>query len=596
MRKIALFLALCLSLSLLGGCAGSGSTTGAPPSSTPEAAPSDADGSAENEPLFAGDLEDYDFSSSAESGVNAFDLQLLHAQAFSDGLAWVKYEDESGNLTTSVINTDGFVCFSLPVGVNPNYMSPFEDGYAYYRIGDAEEYETSNEVIVDANGKEYYRTQNSESAKQWIHIVGYANGHFLCCIETTGLEAITYQLALMQPDGTVTASVECDYMTVQYGNYDYVDYYGEGWYSLAGSGWDYRCIRYVNFEKQAFLMNPAVDQLAGEFSEGTAMAWTIINKGLPAVLKYVDTDLNVVQETSLRIEYAENERGFFQYDNTCGDNSIATVDGAFYDYHGNLICQVTDYPNLAKTYSRFYDGYALLLIEGADGDIYVTVVDQQGKIQFEPYDLAVNGKSHSDFIEKRIYDNYLILQDTSGAYVLMDMSGKIVHSIAEDFPGYEIRTIEEGYSEGYAVITYTKDGITYQKHYPVVEAAAAGDSVYDVGSLSAFTEASGNPSYNPEEYGFMFISDFSIEGKWKSVGDSGFGQAQPGAIVAFDGTNCNFFSPKDTYALYQDGDTYKLDVTSYLFADTLTFTVNTVSEDYIVITSGQTVTTLERVE
>ena len=82
----------------------------------------------------------------------------------------------------------------------------------------------------------------------------------------------------------------------------------------------------------------------------------------------------------------------------------------------------------------------------------------------------------------------------------------------------------------------------------------------------------------------------------KSIGDSGFGQAQPGAIVAFDGTNCNFFSPKDSYTLYQDGDTYKLDVTSYLFADTLTFTVNTIDEDHIVITSGQTVTELERVE
>lgn len=74
MRKIALFLALCLSLSLLGGCAGSGSTTGAPPSSTPEVTPSDAGGSTENNPLFSGDLEDYDFSSSAESGVNAFNL------------------------------------------------------------------------------------------------------------------------------------------------------------------------------------------------------------------------------------------------------------------------------------------------------------------------------------------------------------------------------------------------------------------------------------------------------------------------------------------------------------------------------------------
>ena len=224
------------------------------------------------------------------------------------------------------------------------------------------------------------------------------------------------------------------------------------------------------------------------------------------------------------------------------------------------------------------------------------MVDQQGKIQFEPYDLAVNGKSHSDFIEKRIYDNYLILQDTSGAYVLMDMSGKIVHSIAEDFPGYEIRTIEEGYSEGYAVITYTKDGITYQKHYPVVEAAAAGDSVYDVGSLSASTEASGNPSYNPEEYGLCLSAISLSRANGRASAIPALGKHSRERLWPLTAPTATFFSPKDTYALYQDGDTYKLDVTSYLFADTLTFTVNTVSEDYIVITSGQTVTTLERVE
>ena len=136
MRKIALFFALCLSLSLLGGCAGSGSTTGAPPSSTPEAVPSDADGS-ENEPLFGGDLEDYDFSSSAESGVNAFDLQLLHAQKFYEGLAWVQYEDEAGSLVTSVIDTNGTICFSLPAGVEPSYMAPVVDGYSFYRVGDS---------------------------------------------------------------------------------------------------------------------------------------------------------------------------------------------------------------------------------------------------------------------------------------------------------------------------------------------------------------------------------------------------------------------------------------------------------------------------
>ena len=193
MRKIALFLALCLSLSLLGGCAKGDSTAAAPSSSTPEAAPSD--GSTENEPLFAGDLEDYDFSSSAESGVNAFNLQLLHAQKFSEGLAWVQYEDETGSLVTSVINTDGTICFSLPDGVEPSYMAPFVDGYSFYRVGDS--YTSSYEVAIDQDGNEYYRTSNSDDAKSWEHIIGQHDGQYICLVEKNGLEDIEFILSLI---------------------------------------------------------------------------------------------------------------------------------------------------------------------------------------------------------------------------------------------------------------------------------------------------------------------------------------------------------------------------------------------------------------
>lgn len=589
MRRASLLLTAILVLSLLGGCASSSDTTAPPPSNAPS--------SSEYDPITS-NPKDYNFSSSTTSNVNAFELQLLTAQEFSDGLAWVQYEDETGSLITSVINTEGAVCFSLPIGIEPSYMSPFEDGYAYYRVGETEEYETSNEAVVNANGTECYRPQNSESSKQWVHIAGLANGHFFCYVETTGLEAVTYELALMQPDGTITARMESDRVTVQDGNYDYVDYYGEGWYSFASPGWDYRCIRYVNFEKQKILSgtDAGCAQLFGEFTDGTAMAWQIMGKRGPVLLNYVDTDLNVIQETSIDIGYEENELGFFQNDSTYGDNSIATLDGIYYDYQGNHVCEVTAYPDLTKTYSRFYGDYAMLLIEGADEDVYVTVIDREGNIQFEPYDLVANNKSSYEYIEKAIYDGYLILRDTSGAYVLMDMTGDIVHSIADDFPGYEIRDIEDGYSEGYVVVTYTKDGITYQKHYSVVEAAAAGDAIYDVGNAIASAGTNGNSIDISGSDNYIFISDFSIEGKWKSVGDSGFGQAQPGAIVAFAGINCNFFSPKDTYAFYQDGDTYKLDMTSFLFAETLTFTVDIIDEDHIVITSGQTVTELERVE
>ena len=89
--------------------------------------------------------------------------------------------------------------------------------------------------------------------------------------------------------------------------------------------------------------------------------------------------------------------------------------------------------------------------------------------------------------------------------------------------------------------------------------------------------------------------DFVIEGSWLSVGDNGFGQAQPGITVTFDGTHCNFFSPYDTYALYQDDGQWKLDCTSFLFSETLTFKVEVIDADCINVYYGSDCTELSRI-
>lgn len=97
------------------------------------------------------------------------------------------------------------------------------------------------------------------------------------------------------------------------------------------------------------------------------------------------------------------------------------------------------------------------------------------------------------------------------------------------------------------------------------------------------------------DYQYAGSADFSIEGKWKSIGEYGFGQAQPGAIVAFDGVNCNFYSPSDTYAFYQENGKWRLDCTDFLFAETVCFTVEIIDNDNIHIYYDSSVTELKRV-
>ena len=126
--------------------------------------------------------------------------------------------------------------------------------------------------------------------------------------------------------------------------------------------------------------------------------------------------------------------------------------------------------------------------------------------------------------------------------------------------------------------------------------STSGSTYNSSSSSSNSSSSSKNASKDPGQSGTTSssISNFAIEGKWKNVGQDTFGQAQKGAIIVFDGRNCNFFSPADTYAFYKDGNQYVLDCTSPL-ADTLSFMVEVLNNDEITISNSSNTVQLKRV-
>lgn len=90
---------------------------------------------------------------------------------------------------------------------------------------------------------------------------------------------------------------------------------------------------------------------------------------------------------------------------------------------------------------------------------------------------------------------------------------------------------------------------------------------------------------------YSIPDSYDITGRWKSIGESGFGQAQPGAVIVFDGNRCNFYSPSDTYTFYLDGDRYVLEFTTSL-GESLGETVNIIDDDNIEIAGAS----LKRIE
>lgn len=142
-------------------------------------------------------------------------------------------------------------------------------------------------------------------------------------------------------------------------------------------------------------------------------------------------------------------------------------------------------------------------------------------------------------------------------------------------------------SEGFMMLGNTYVSLDAER---VIDSARIVSAGAGAGGGNSTGEKPGNES----AVSYIMPDDYSIEGKWKSIGDSGFGQAQPGTVVAFDGIHCNFFSPQDIYAFYNNGSEYVLDVASML-GDSLSFTVKIIDDDRIDIYYDSNVTELERV-
>lgn len=141
----------------------------------------------------------------------------------------------------------------------------------------------------------------------------------------------------------------------------------------------------------------------------------------------------------------------------------------------------------------------------------------------------------------------------------------------------------------------TNNGTTSSQDYSGSQSSksAKSDSVNNSSSGTSSSSNTNNQSSVPQK-NYSNPSSFNIEGKWKNIGEGTYGQAQKGSIIVFDGTNCNFVSPKDTYAFYKDGNEFKLDCTTPL-ADTVSFTVKIIDNDNIDIMNDYRTVELKRV-
>lgn len=484
------------------------------------------------------------------------DMAITDAISFSEGVAWITVAEQPGIATNNhyimLINTSGEVLYFTKPETKDYEYTNFHNGVSLLSIDeDTFLVNTEGEAIwsMQDDGIKYFEEIYGSECVESIYL-SYGdtyssreefNGYFEIRAKINTFEQTGYVETIMKPDGTplfkptqiIRSNLDDGACTIYDGN-------------------KYMVVNIFTGEITEF---PRNDNALGE----KYILWGEENQKALQDAPWYNSDL----------------RGF-------------TYDGK------NIAIDCSQYRFLQSTPSSFFNRYCVLAISNPDGAPYLTVIDENGNQMFSPIKYP-DAYKHYAFGDPCCYgyvseNCFVLTTESSPLYYQAAKTGRI---------GIYITLEGEVIDSGYDSVCPFSDGysLVYKDHSYYFLNTAFDDAFPQAGAENADSlMEQPNQSNQVTEKTYITMNNFSIGGKWKSVGSYGFGQAQPGAIVAFDGTNCNFFSPSDTYAFYADGDNYRLECTSFMATSTAAFTVKIIDADHIDVYYGDNITELQKTE
>lgn len=485
------------------------------------------------------------------------DMVITDAISFSEGVAWITVADQPGiaanNRYIMLINASGEVLYFMKLETRDYEYTNFHNGVSLLSIDE-------NIFLVNTEGEVIWSMQD-DGIKYFEEIYG-------------------------------SDSVESLYLSYGTGNSYTSREEFNGYFEIRA--------KINTFEETGnfiTIMNPDATPLF----EPSRNVNANLNDGTCSI-SYENSHLLINIFTGETIEISKHDSAVEIYKMWSKENRKTLMDAFWYDSNlkgftndgENITIDCSQY-NFVRYPTSFLNGYCVLAIRNPDGAPYLTVIDENGNQIFSPI-------KYPDAYRNLSWDSYGRGYVSENCFVLTDESNPLYYQAARtgNFGIYitlEGEVIDSGYdsvcpfSDGYSLVY--KDNGYYRSYYFLNTAFDDAFPQAGVGNADDLMEQS-NQSHQITEKTYITMNNFSIEGKWKSVGSYGFGQAQPGAIVAFDGTNCNFFSPSDTYAFYADGDDYRLECTSFMSTSTAAFTVKIIDSDHIDVYYGDNVTELQR--
>lgn len=502
---------------------------------------------------------------------------------FSEERAWVNF-DKDGITYTGIIDTDGKLLYESEGDFF--YVSQFLDGTTFYRESSEE---TSPCGIIDLDGNVLFESQITSDGGYLI--LGYGKEHFFVISHIQNFDTDEWQYGTLDKNGTILNSMQTDTDNAIaneniYDGDDWrpfpvwinqkeccsiIKYIGENYIALPVGLYNVSTAHFAPFysSKDNYMYTSAI--AIGDFQDGYTVA--VIDKTAGGSCSYtINKDYQGPQD--IISQYARNDNRSIYSEGliwTYSSYDYAEKTG-YYDKDWNCIISMKKYDD-AFGYP-FKGGYAGITMTGADGGCYATILNKKGDFMYSPI-MVDSGKDAENGYFQVVID---------GEKKIIDPEGTIYT------PGVDDLSILKGLtfgdvSEGFIIMDSEEDESDATSYYVSLDTNTIIDSV-KAASTDMDTVEDESLDGEASDNSYIIPDSYDLTGKWKSIGESDFGQAQPGAIVIFDGSRCNFYSPSDTYAFYYDGDKYVLDVTSPL-GESLSWTVNIIDDNNIKIAGAR---------
>lgn len=433
----------------------------------------------DQEEYYDADLESYEpetYSEPSEIPGKYLDLDgmtIVAMAPFEGGIGWIQYMD-GGEMYTAAVELDGHVLFEIPGPVW--YVSAFEDGAAYAVVSDNATYYPNaspivgcyeqvapavfHEEIYDLSGQLLYSTDPTYDAATLgeNHIVCAGNASYVVLRHVADLEYDSWQLGVINKNGEILYDfAEYDEVDkgllrtwrgkysgtgrlpnmygADYGNSNAGDQ-GDGFSRYIGEG-----VYYLTSGSSEVLYKPAMN-IAVESSGKKLLSECYGGKVLSTWngSYYIQDIINDSFEHAVPLQSNLNYEDIgpgrtFRYGHFMTEG-LYYHDHAYYDIEMNRAIEIEQYTSLKMDGSIFNDGFALIFLVGKDGNTYVTVINDEGTIQFEPF--------RADLTSGRISDGYFVAR-TDTECTVYDVMGNYVRHLCNATEAGYICDISGGY-------------------------------------------------------------------------------------------------------------------------------------------------------